>query len=149
MPKRFLLALVLTVLPLAAAADDTTQDNSTTTAAAVTDPSVLGPQSTTTSGGSSADANALQPGGSSPLQSSTDSSLGLTSPNSNVLQAPVTSDAALKVLSGEADGPPHDPSASGQANPWLWLLFSLLIAGIAAGVVLRDRRRFREPPAEH
>ncbi len=141
MSKRLLLIVAATLLlPLAAAADDTT-------AQPITDPSALGPQASSPAGGSNADAGTLQPGGgSSPLQSSGDSSLGLTAPNSNVLQAPVTSDQALKVLSDEADGTPHT-AADSEPNPWLWLIFSLIIAGIiAAGgaIVVRDRRRFQD-----
>ncbi len=139
MSKRFLIVFALVILPLAASADDASQ-------ATTTDPALLGPQTTTPAGGSNADAGALQPAGTTPLQSTTSGTDGLSAPNANTLQAPATTDDALKVLAGEGDGAPHTPADDG-SNLGIRLLFLLLIAIIVAavGIVLRDRRRFRDP----
>jgi F0F1-type ATP synthase assembly protein I len=131
MSKRILSIIILTLLPFGAAAADT-----------VAPADGLGPQSVSASaGGSNADATALQPAGLSPIQSSTADSTGLTAPSGS-LQAPSTADDQLKVLSGEADGTPHQVDDT-SATPWGWLILSLLIALVAgAGVIVRDRRRF-------
>ena len=139
MRKRLLIVPILLLLPLAALADDTTQTSA--------DSSMLGPQGTQSGGSSSADAGALQPAGTTPLQSTTNDSSGLASPNGSSLQAPATADQALKVLSGEADGAPHDPGAT---TPNLWLMFSIIILiMLGAGVIWRDRRRFRLSDPHH
>lgn len=121
-----LVALILTFAPLTARADDA---------------SSLGPPTTGTAqgGSSNADSSSLQPAGTSPLQSATNDSTGLTAPDSSQLQAPVPSDQQLQVISGDADGGPQQLSSSTQW--WLWAGFTLLFALIAAAAVWAWRRR--------
>ena len=133
MPKRLLLSLLITFLPLTAAADDP----STATSAG------LGPQTSSSAGSSSADAGSLQPAGVNPLQSNSSGSSGLTAPSDSLLQAPATSSDTLQVLSTEADGPPQQTSDS-TSNLGAWIIAAILLAAIAAAIVIRDRRRFRQ-----
>ena len=141
-----MLATILLPLSVSAAEPAPTSDPAVvaTTPAPTPDgaPSAaLGPQSTTNAGGSALDAGTLQSGGISPLQSATSDAAGLTAP-SNVLQAPITSDANLKVLAGEADGAPVSIDDS-PAPTWPWALAAILLAAIIGGsIVYRDRRRF-------
>lgn len=134
MLNRLLLALTLALAPFTAYAGSTTAT-----------PTGLGPDATSvSSGGSNADAGALQPAGTSPLQSTSASSAGLTAP-SNVLQGSAPSGEALKVLEGEADGPPQSLDED-SSNSGYWLVLNLLLAFAALAaviVVIRDRRRFR------
>jgi hypothetical protein len=101
----------------------------------------LGPatNSGTSTGSSSADSSTLQPAGTSPLQSTTGASSGLTAPDSNVLQAPASDSDTLQVIEGQADGGVHQLSG-GNSWTWLWWLIAALI--VAGGVVFwRLRRR--------
>jgi hypothetical protein len=131
---------MLTFAPLGALADDTATAPPADANAAT--PARLGPQSTGP-GGSNADASALQPAGLAPLQSTAGDSTGLTAPQ-NALQAPVTADAALTVLSGETDVSTRE-AGEAEADPlWSWIGLLLALGLLAASaVVIRDRRRFR------
>lgn len=158
MPKRLLICFTLLFFPLSALADDSdpimsplgsTETTQTKPGAGETSDSGLGPQKNTNSaGGSNADGGALQPAGLSPLQSTTGASNGLAAPTTNALQAPADKDYALQVLSGEADGAPIYPAGSNERPeiPWLIILFAAMLL-TAAAVVIRDRRRFRDPHA--
>ena len=154
MSKRLLLILFIIFTPLAASAGEadptmeplTTEQAAPTATPAPSDPG-LGPQASgNTPGGSNADTGSLQPAGISPLQSTTGDSTGLTSPTNSLLQAPASGDYALQVLAGEADGPPHQVTDNPETT-WDWLAYAVIFGLAAAGiaVVLRDRRRFREP----
>jgi hypothetical protein len=132
MLKRLLLALAFALVfsPALVRADDEPTPN---TAAQ------LGPSTTTpTAGGSNTDSTSLQPAGTTPLQSTTGDSLGLTAPGSNVLQAPATGSDTLRVLASEADGAPVNPDEGGP-NYWGWLGFTVAFAVLvtAARIALR------------
>ena len=148
MPKRLLAVLILILWPFAALADDAAPaPDPAAVAAPVTTPATassngLGPQTAGSAGGSNADSAALQPAGTSPLQSNTADATGITAPT-RALQAPVASSADLKVLAGEADGSPH--AVASEPDPtWPWALAAIVLAVIlGAAVAYRDRRRFR------
>jgi hypothetical protein len=142
MPKRLVMTILAFCLitPSLAFADSSSALDPNSVPA-----SSLGPQSVGGSaGGSNADSSALQPAGQSPLQSTTADSAGLGAPSS-ALQAPASSSDSLRVLSGEADGTPHQTDAP-TATPWVWLAVTFVLALIVAGIVLiiRDRRRFTQ-----
>jgi hypothetical protein len=148
MLKRLLLSLALTVvfIPFTASADEmpapVTVDNpAPTTQQMQPDSSAsagLGPQSSNSVGSSSADSGTLQPAGTSPLQSTTSDSTGLTAP-SNALQAPASSDQTLRVIMGDSDGSPHNLAESSSGG-WAWLAWTVLLCGIIAVVALSARR---------
>jgi hypothetical protein len=142
MPKRLAILLILLFVPFAASADDVAPTPSPNAAAD------LGPQTSSSSplgssGGSKADTGSLQPAGTSPLQSVTSDSTGLTAP-SNLLQGSVPNGDTLKVLASEADGAPHATSGE-TTGSWTWPITLLMIFLIVAAgsVVVRDRRRFQ------
>ena len=136
---RLLVILTLALTPVAALADDTSQPTDTPAATDTPNPGtaqgptsgnyMLGPSSAGSapnSGGSTGDSVSLQPAGQSPLQSTTSDSTGLTAPTSSVLQAPASSDQALRVLAGEADGTPVQVAANGGPSLGTWLALSVL-----------------------
>ena len=118
----------------------------TPTPSSATEPAALtnlGPQSTTGSGSSSLDGGSLQSAGISPLQSTTSDATGITAP-SNLLQAPSTSDASLKVLAGEADGAPQNLVVT-DAPTWPWALAAIGLFCIFGLIILyRDRRKYAQ-----
>jgi len=136
---RLLVIASLTLTPLAALADDTS-DTSATPAPSSTS-YLLGPSSLTSgAGGSTTDSGSLQPAGQSPLQSNTTDATGLTAPNGSVLQAPASSDETLKVIMGDADGPPVQVADSSNPSPWSWLGLSVLFGLVITALVLLARR---------
>ena len=127
-------ALIFALAPISARADNAAD---------------LGPSTTgaTQGGSSSTDSSSLQPAGTSPLQSTTGDSNGLTAPNANTLQAPSTGNDTLSVISGDADGGPHN--LSGSAQWWLWAGFTLLLALIVATAVWLRRQRHHRRRSQH
>src|SRR2546421_316836 len=121
MSKRLLIVLFTLMFPFAATADTTAPPTDNTASSAG-----LGPQASGGTGSSNADSTALQPAGTSPIQSTTGDAAGLTAPSS-VLQAPATGDSNLQVLAGEVDGATHQADET-QATPWSWIIFTLVIA---------------------
>jgi polyketide cyclase/dehydrase/lipid transport protein len=102
----------------------------------------LGPASNSgvDTGGSSADSSTLQPAGTSPLQSSTNASTGLTAPTSNALQAPASDSGTLQVIEGQADGDTHQLGGGSTSTwTWLWWLIGIIVV-IAIGAVIWRRR---------
>ena len=139
-------ALIYALTPLSGFADTSSADlaspTPTPTASATSDG--LGPQAVTSPVSPSESSGLLQPAGTTPQQSSSDASSGLTAPNSS-LQAPPSSDYSLKVLSSEADGPPKTPAVASDLPTWPWALAVILLFMIfGAVVVYRDRRRFSQ-----
>lgn len=135
MLKHLLIVLAAISLPLPALAGNTQ------TAPA----SSLGPQTTTPAGGSStASGGALQPAGTAPLQSSVKQGSGLSAPAST-LQGSVPTEEALRVLGAETEGPPRPLPETPGVSPW-WLSLIAVFIVLGAIVVLRDRRRFQDPP---
>ncbi|MBW4062076.1 hypothetical protein HJC99_05890 [Candidatus Saccharibacteria bacterium] len=120
----------------------------TAPAAAMADASAagLGPASATdSSGSSSADAGALQPAGTSVLQSNSGASgLSAGSDAASSLQQPATSDnSQLQVLLGnDADGTSHSASSSHSAW-WFagWIILALAVIGTGVYLLLRRRPR--------
>lgn len=131
--RRLSLITALALIPGLALADEAALSSPSTPSNAVqTAPSGLGPDALGSgSGGSNADAGALQPAGTSPLQSTSGDSTGLAAPNINTLQAPAATNANLEVLQNEADGEPQQATDPTNTWNWLWLslLFGLLVAG--------------------
>ncbi|HUD11760.1 MAG TPA: hypothetical protein VMS08_05085 [Candidatus Saccharimonadia bacterium] len=160
--KRTLAVLVLLSFPLIARADsatsltdsDISQPNAATSElgpAATTD---LGPAAasatggaavdgTSSSGGSASDGTSLQPAGTTPLQSTTGDSNGLSAADSNDLQqSGPASSGALQVVLGDADGPTHEV-ASASTNYWGWLWFTLIFGLMVASLSLVMKKPMR------
>jgi hypothetical protein len=142
MLKRLMLATVAAALiPSFAIADDTSStppSASSPVQSGAGGAAALGPAASGGSGSSNAAAGDLQPAGTSPLQSTTNDSTGLSAPAS-ALQAPASGSDALQVLSGVADGSPHNV-ADDQSPGLTWLWFVFPFAGIVAGIYFFLRR---------
>jgi hypothetical protein len=87
---------------------------------------------------------------SSPLQSTTGDSTGLTAPNANTLQQQATSEQTLKVLAGELDGGRNtidEDENDDSSTLWLWLaaLIALAASALAWSEPLRQRLTQRLP----
>jgi hypothetical protein len=153
MRLRLLTVLLITGLPLIAHADSTGIMPSDNSAAGLTAPAnagSLGPATNTGNASSSADSGTLQPAGTSPLQSTTNDSTGLTAPTGgNSLQAP-TGNQQLQVIMGDGDGPTHNV-ANTSSSPWTVLWWSLGVALLLATVWILHRRRLlrRRARARH
>ena len=145
---RLLAIVAFAFVPLTALADDSAAPTDTPPPAADSPTAPAGSQAASTpqtgsmlgpstlgsgsgSGGSTGDSATLQPAGVSPLQSTTSDSTGLTAPNGSALQAPATSDQALKVIADDADGAPVQVAdASTGPSVGAWLAMSVLFAFI-------------------
>jgi len=110
--QRTFLVLLLALLPLGAMAD-TASDNAA--ASQLSQPGAAAANLGPSSGGSTTDGTNLQPAGTSPLQSTTSDSNGLTAPDSSMLQEPASSSSGnLQVLLGDnADGGQQPASITG------------------------------------
>jgi hypothetical protein len=153
MLKRLLLALFLTMAPVAVHADDATTDPvpvdtpadmPAPTATPTPDPNAAlgGSPINSGAGGSTGDSVTLQPAGNSPLQATTGDANGLTAPSANTLQQQASSDYQLQVLSTELDGHRVDPNATtDNSHWWIWLAVAigLLISALSWADPVRRR----------
>jgi hypothetical protein len=145
MRLRFVAVIILAALPLAPLAVQADSTDPASGLSAPSNASQLGPATNSGGTSSSADSGTLQPAGTSPLQSTTNDSNGLTAPTSgDPLQAPASGDDQLKVVMGDADGSTHNVAGE-SSSPWNWLWWSLAIGVIVAAgsLIFRRRRQLR------